>query len=54
MLIFFFFFFLCLVVLGPECFARAVSSCNEWGLLPVAVHGLLTEVVSAVAEQRLQ
>ena len=34
--------FFCLAVLGPDCFARAVSSCNELGLLPVAVHRLLT------------
>ena len=52
MLIFFFFF--CLAVLGPDCFARAISSCDEWGLLSVAVHGLLTEGASVDAEQRLQ
>ena len=45
---------LCLAVLGPDCLGRAVSSCDEWGLLPVAVHGLLTEGASIVAEQRLQ
>ena len=44
----------CLAVLGPDCLARAVSSCDEWGLLPVAVHGPLTEGSSVVAEQRLQ
>ena len=46
--------FFCLAVLGPHCFARAISSCDEWGLLSVAVHGLLTEGASVVAEQRLQ
>ena len=49
MLIFFY-----LAVLGPDCLARAVSSCDESGLLPVAVHGLLTEGASVVAEQGLQ
>ena len=46
--------FFCLAVLGPDCLARAVSSCDEWGLLSVAVQGLLTEGASVVAEQRFQ
>ena len=33
--------------------ARAFSSCSEWGLLFVAVHGLLIAVASLVAEHRL-
>ena len=30
--------------LGLCCCTRAFSSCGEWGLLFVAVHGLLIEV----------
>ena len=45
---------LCLAVLGPDCLARAVSSCGKWRLFPVAVHGLLTEGASVVDEPRLQ
>ena len=52
MLIFFFFF--CLAVLGPDCFARAVSSCDKLGLLLVTVHEPLTEVAFIVVEQRFQ
>ena len=33
--------------------ARACSSCSEWGLLFVVVHGLLIAVASLVAEHRL-
>ena len=33
--------------------ARAFSSCGEWGLLFVAVRGLLIAVASLVAEQGL-
>ena len=33
--------------------AWAFSSCSEWGLLFVAVHGLLIAVASLVAEHRL-
>ena len=39
--------------LGLCCFARAFSSCGEWGLLFVAVHGLLIAVASLVAEHGL-
>ena len=45
--IFFFFF---LAVLGLFCWARAFSSCGEWGLLFVAACGLLIAVASLVAE----
>ena len=48
--IFFSFF---LAVLGLHCCSRAFSSCGEWGLLFVAVHGLLTAVASLVAEHGL-
>ena len=57
---FFFFFnfiylfiYLFLVALGLRCCARAFSSCGEWGLLFVAVHGLLIAVASLVAEHGL-
>ena len=33
--------------------ARAFSSCGEWRLLSVAVHGFLIAVASLVAEHRL-
>ena len=46
-------FFLFLAALGLLCCARAFSSCGEWRLLFVAVHGLLTVVASLVAEHRL-
>ena len=45
------FFFL--AALGLSFCARAFSSCGEWGLLFVAVHGLLIAVASLVAEHRL-
>ena len=59
--LFFFFFFYkfiyfihsFLAVLGVRCCARAFSSCGEWGLLFVAVRGLLIVVASPVAEHRL-
>ena len=35
------------------CCAQAFSSCGEWGLLFVAVHGLLIAVASLVAQHRL-
>ena len=35
------------------CCVRAFSSCGEWGLLFVVVHGLLVAVVSLVAEHKL-
>ena len=46
----FFKFYLFLAALGLRCCARAFSSCSEWGLLFVAVHGLLIAVASLVAE----
>ena len=45
--------FLFLAVLGLRCCVRAFSSCGEWGLLFVAVRGLLIAVASLVAECRL-
>ena len=42
-----------LAVLGLRCM-RAVSSCGEWGLLFVALRGLLIVVASLVAEHGLQ
>ena len=42
-----------LAVLGLHCCVRAFSSCSEWGLLFVAVHGLLIAVASLVAEHGL-
>ena len=56
---FFFFFFinlfiyLFLAVLGLCCCVRAFSSCGEWGLLFVVVHGLLIVVASLVVEHSL-
>ena len=50
----FYFIYLFLVALGLCCCTRAFSSCGEWGLLFIAVHGLLTVVVSLVAEHGLQ
>ena len=44
------FIYLFLAALGLRCCARAFSSCGEWGLLFVAVHGLLIAVASLVAE----
>ena len=56
--IFFFFFFnkfiLFLAALGLHCCTRAFSSCGEWGLLFVAVRGLLIAGASLVPEHRLQ
>ena len=47
--------FICLflVVLDLHCCAQAFSSCVDWGLPLVAVHGLLIEVASLVAEHGL-
>ena len=42
-----------LAVLGLRCCARAFSSCSKWGLLFIAVHGLLIVVASFVVEHRL-
>ena len=47
------FFFFFLATLGLHCCTRAFSSCGEWGLLLIAVHGLLTVVASLVAEHGL-
>ena len=46
-LIFFFkLIYLFLTALGLSCCAQAFSSCGEWGLLFIAVHGLLIVVAS--------
>ena len=42
-----------MAVLGLRCHAWAFSSCSEWGLLFVAVRGLLIVVASLVAGHRL-
>ena len=47
------FIYLFLAALDLCCCAQASSSCSEWGLLFVAVHGLLIVVASLVAEHRL-
>ena len=53
--IYLFLIYLFLAVLGLCCCVRAfLSSCGEWGLLFVAVRGLLTAVASLVAEHGLQ
>ena len=44
------FIYLFLAALGLRCCAQAFSSCGEWGLLFVAVHGLLIVVAFLVAE----
>ena len=49
----FLFFFGGGAALGRRCCARAFSSCGEWGLLFVAVRGLLIVVASLVAEHML-
>ena len=36
-----------------HCCARAFSSCGEWGILFIAVRGLLTTVASLVTEHGL-
>ena len=40
-----------MAALGLCCYAQAFSSCGEWGLLFIAVRGLLILVASVVAEQ---
>ena len=52
-LFYFKFIYLFLATLGLCCCARAFSSCGEWRLLFVVVHGLLIAVASLV-EPRLQ
>ena len=42
-----------LAALGLRCCARAFSSCSEWGLLLVAVCGLLIAVASLIVEDGL-
>ena len=44
------FIYLFLAALGLCCCVRAFSSCGEWGLFSVAVHGLLITVASLVVE----
>ena len=39
--------------LGLRCCTQAFSSCGQWGLLFVAVHGLLIAVASLVVEHGL-
>ena len=46
-------FILFLAALGLRCCVRAFSSCGEWGLLFVALRGLLIVVASLVAEHGL-
>ena len=48
-----FIIYLFLAVLGLRCCVRAFCSCGEWGLLFVAVRGLLVAVASLVAEHGL-
>ena len=50
---FIYLYYLFLAVLGLCCCALAFSSCGEWGLLFVAVRGLLIAVASLVVEHRL-
>ena len=45
--------YLFLAALGLRCCAQAFSSCGEWGLLLIAVHGLLIAVASLVVEHGL-
>ena len=52
-ILFVLFIFNLLTVLGLRCCAWAFSSCGEQGLLFVAVHGLLIDVASLVAEHGL-
>ena len=47
------FIYLFMAELGLRCCAQAFSSCGEWGLLFVAVRGLLIVVASFVVEHGL-
>ena len=47
-----FIFFLFLAVVGLRCCTWAFSSCGEWGLLFIAVHGVLIAVASLVCGTR--
>ena len=49
-----FIYLLFLAALGLHCCVWAFSSCGEWELLFVAVHGLLIAVASLFAEHGLQ
>ena len=46
--------YLFLAALGLGCCTQAFSSCDEWGLLFVAVRGLLIAVASFVVEHGFQ
>ena len=52
--LFFFFFKLFFVCAGSSRLHRLLSSCGGWGLLYVAMRGLLFAVAPLVAEHRLQ
>ena len=47
------FIYLFLAVLGLRCCAWAFSGCGKWGLLFIAVRGLLIVVASLVVEHGL-
>ena len=47
------FIYLFMAALGLRCCPRAFSSCREWGLLFVAVCGLLIAVASLITEHGL-
>ena len=47
------FIYLFLAALGLCCYARVFSSCGEWGLLFIVVHGLLIAVASRCGTQAL-
>ena len=51
--LFIFSYLLFLAALGLCCCMQACSSCGEWGLLFVAVRGLLIAVASLVVEHGL-
>ena len=50
---FIYFIYLFLAALVLHCCVRAFSSCGKWGLLFVAVRGLLIAAASLVAEHGL-
>ena len=50
---FIYLFIYLLAALGLRCCMRAFSSCDEWGLLFIVVHGLLIVVASLFAEHGL-
>ena len=51
--LFYLFIYLFMAALGLRCCTQAFSNCSEWGLLFIAVRGLLIAVASLVAEHRL-